>query len=89
MAPAEFYPSNSPVPHWIGGRPVPPASRTQDVFNPATGKVARQVGLASAAEVARAVESAAAAGGCLGQHTADPACPRTQSLPGTDESPSR
>jgi len=48
--------------HWIGGRVVPgDPARAQDVFNPATGQVARRVALADAALVDRAVSSAAAA----------------------------
>jgi malonate-semialdehyde dehydrogenase (acetylating) / methylmalonate-semialdehyde dehydrogenase len=62
MTTSDFYSSSSPVPHWIGGRPVPPATRTQHVFNPATGKVARQVGLAGAAEINRAVVNSHSAG---------------------------
>jgi len=55
-------PGSSLVGHWIGGRPVPAeAGRAQDVFDPATGKVARRVALADAALVDRAVASAAAA----------------------------
>ena len=61
MSATDFYPSNSPVPHWIGGRPVTSVSGTQDVFNPATGRVARQVGLGSAAEIERAVSNSEAA----------------------------
>ncbi|MGH8297723.1 MAG: CoA-acylating methylmalonate-semialdehyde dehydrogenase [Steroidobacteraceae bacterium] len=50
------------VGHWIGGQPVPgDTARAQDVFNPATGKVARRVALAEATLVHRAVSSAAAA----------------------------
>jgi len=64
MSPTNFYDSTVPVQHWIGGRAVAPAGApTQDVFNPATGAVARQVVLGGAAEVAAAVESAAAAFG--------------------------
>jgi malonate-semialdehyde dehydrogenase (acetylating) / methylmalonate-semialdehyde dehydrogenase len=48
--------------HWIGGAAAAgDAARAQDVFNPATGKVARRVALADAGVVARAVASAAAA----------------------------
>ena len=48
--------------HWIGGQPVAAAAgRTQDVFNPATGRVTRRVALGDAAIVDRAVASAAAA----------------------------
>jgi malonate-semialdehyde dehydrogenase (acetylating)/methylmalonate-semialdehyde dehydrogenase len=46
------------VQHWIGGRAAGGAGARQDVFNPATGGVARQVLLASAADVASAVASA-------------------------------
>ena len=50
------------VGHWIGGQPLSGASgRSQDVFNPATGQVARRVALADVAVVERAVSSAAAA----------------------------
>ena len=45
--------------HWIDGRTVVPAgSRLQDVFEPATGHVARQVAMADAATVDAAVASA-------------------------------
>src|SRR6185312_14672475 len=62
-APVSLVPSgNALVGHWIDGQPVPTdAGRTQDVFNPATGKIARRVALADAALVERAVASAAAA----------------------------
>ena len=43
------------VGHWIGGIAEEGAGRTGDVFDPATGQVARQVSLASAADVDRAV----------------------------------
>jgi malonate-semialdehyde dehydrogenase (acetylating)/methylmalonate-semialdehyde dehydrogenase len=58
-----LVPAGTPlVGHWIGGQAAPPdAGRTQDVFNPATGKVTRRVTLADAATVGRAVASAAAA----------------------------
>ena len=58
-----FAPAAGPlVGHWIAGQAVPAdPSRAQDVFDPATGKVARRVGLADAATVDRAVASAAAA----------------------------
>jgi malonate-semialdehyde dehydrogenase (acetylating) / methylmalonate-semialdehyde dehydrogenase len=62
MPSADFYSSDLPVPHWVHGRAaVSSETRTQAVFNPATGKVARQVALASAVEVNRAVESAQSA----------------------------
>jgi malonate-semialdehyde dehydrogenase (acetylating)/methylmalonate-semialdehyde dehydrogenase len=47
--------------HWIDGASVTGAGRTAKVFNPATGEMQAQVALASAGEVARAVEIAAAA----------------------------
>ncbi|MDF5756279.1 CoA-acylating methylmalonate-semialdehyde dehydrogenase [Spongiactinospora sp. TRM90649] len=48
--------------HWINGAEVPGASgRTADVYDPATGKVARQVALAGPADVERAVSAAVAA----------------------------
>jgi malonate-semialdehyde dehydrogenase (acetylating)/methylmalonate-semialdehyde dehydrogenase len=46
------------IQHWIGGRAAGGAGARQDVFNPATGRVTRQVLLASAAEVDSAVASA-------------------------------
>src|SRR5579863_4101299 len=51
------------VQHWIAGRAAGGAGARQDVFNPATGRVARQVLLASAADVASAVGSARGAFG--------------------------
>jgi malonate-semialdehyde dehydrogenase (acetylating)/methylmalonate-semialdehyde dehydrogenase len=63
-APLRFAPApaGTLVSHWIGGQLVPgDAARSQDVFNPATGKVARRVALADASVVDRAVSSAAAA----------------------------
>ena len=54
-----FY---DPIGHFIDGRFVEPRSGlTGDVFNPATGEVARRVGLATVAEVDAAVAAAAAA----------------------------
>jgi malonate-semialdehyde dehydrogenase (acetylating)/methylmalonate-semialdehyde dehydrogenase len=50
------------ISHWIGGRSVAGESgRTGDVFNPATGAVARKVDFASAEEVDAAVHAAQAA----------------------------
>jgi malonate-semialdehyde dehydrogenase (acetylating) / methylmalonate-semialdehyde dehydrogenase len=46
------------VPHWIGGRAVRGAGQLLDVFNPATGRVARRVALATGEEVRAAVASA-------------------------------
>ena len=48
--------------HWIGGKRTPGTSgRFGDVFTPATGELGCRVPFASAAEVARAVETAKAA----------------------------
>ena len=49
------------VPLWIGGKPVVPAGRTGDVYNPASGQVAKKVPLADAKIVDAAVRAAAAA----------------------------
>ena len=50
------------IAHYIGGRRVDdPSGRTADVFNPATGEVARKVALASEALVGEAVANAKAA----------------------------
>ncbi|MGE5130909.1 MAG: CoA-acylating methylmalonate-semialdehyde dehydrogenase [Sphingomonadaceae bacterium] len=49
------------VPMWIGGKAVAPAGRTGDVFNPATGEIAKKVGYADAKTVDAAVKAAAAA----------------------------
>ncbi|MFI8622129.1 CoA-acylating methylmalonate-semialdehyde dehydrogenase [Marinomonas sp. NPDC078689] len=47
--------------HLIGGQPSHEASRTQDVFNPATGDVAKKVAIASKATVEEAIAAAKAA----------------------------
>jgi malonate-semialdehyde dehydrogenase (acetylating) / methylmalonate-semialdehyde dehydrogenase len=48
--------------HWIGGKPwTGEAARRGDIYNPATGEITGTVDFASAAEVALAVEAAAAA----------------------------
>jgi malonate-semialdehyde dehydrogenase (acetylating)/methylmalonate-semialdehyde dehydrogenase len=48
--------------HWIGGQRVAPAAtRTADVFNPASGSVIARVALAEVADVDAAVRAAAAA----------------------------
>jgi malonate-semialdehyde dehydrogenase (acetylating)/methylmalonate-semialdehyde dehydrogenase len=47
--------------HLINGRKVEDRGRVQDVFNPATGQVARQVALASKATVEEAIAAAEAA----------------------------
>jgi len=55
-------PDGAVVGHWIGGRALAgDDARAENVFNPATGKVARRVALADAAVVERAVASATAA----------------------------
>jgi malonate-semialdehyde dehydrogenase (acetylating) / methylmalonate-semialdehyde dehydrogenase len=62
MSTPTHYQSKATLSHWIGGEPTKGGNaRTQDVFNPATGEVARQVALGGAAEVDHAVKSAAAA----------------------------
>jgi malonate-semialdehyde dehydrogenase (acetylating) / methylmalonate-semialdehyde dehydrogenase len=54
--------TESPLSHFIGGEHVASTSgRSQDVYNPATGEVRRQVPLASVAEVDAAVASAKSA----------------------------
>jgi malonate-semialdehyde dehydrogenase (acetylating)/methylmalonate-semialdehyde dehydrogenase len=61
LPPSETAPQGI-VGHWIGGRPlVRNEARLQEVFNPATGQVARRVAMASAEEVQQAVASAAGA----------------------------
>jgi malonate-semialdehyde dehydrogenase (acetylating)/methylmalonate-semialdehyde dehydrogenase len=56
------FTSTTPVGHFIRGEHlVNPQARTQGVFNPATGNVARQLHLATADEVGAAVEVAKAA----------------------------
>ncbi|MDY0055695.1 MAG: CoA-acylating methylmalonate-semialdehyde dehydrogenase [Methyloversatilis sp.] len=55
-------PSSDTLTHWIDGqRAALDSTRSADVFDPAHGQVARQVLLASDADVGRAVASAAAA----------------------------
>ena len=49
------------VPHWIGGRAVSGAGPALEVFDPASGAVARHVACALPAEVAAAVASAQSA----------------------------
>ena len=62
MGAPEAFTATTDVGHYIAGRAVPGASgRQQPVFNPATGRVARQVALASADEVAAALAVAVAA----------------------------
>lgn len=56
------YTPEATIAHWIDGNVVHESgSRTQDIFNPATGAVVRQVELASAKTVLQAIESAKAA----------------------------
>jgi len=53
------YTPEATIAHWIDGKVVHESgSRTQDVFNPATGKVIRQVELASEVTVQQAIASA-------------------------------
>jgi malonate-semialdehyde dehydrogenase (acetylating)/methylmalonate-semialdehyde dehydrogenase len=62
MGAPEAFTQTTDVGHFIAGRAVPGSSgRQQPVYNPATGVVARQVALASSAEVASAVAAAVAA----------------------------
>ena len=62
---AAAYTATHDIGHWIGGRPSAGTGdagrRTQAVYNPATGAVARQVLLASRADVDAAVAAAQAA----------------------------
>ncbi len=55
------YTSTQDVAHVIGGQSVAGAGRSQPVYNPASGQVARQVKLATADEVDAAVAAARAA----------------------------
>ncbi|MGM9491456.1 CoA-acylating methylmalonate-semialdehyde dehydrogenase [Ideonella sp. YS5] len=62
MGAPEAFTSTLDISHHIGGQPVAGTSgRRQPVYNPATGAVARQVALASEAEVNAAVAAAQAA----------------------------
>jgi malonate-semialdehyde dehydrogenase (acetylating) / methylmalonate-semialdehyde dehydrogenase len=62
MGAPEAFTATADIGHWIGGQRVSAsAGRAQAVYNPATGQVARQVMLASEADVATAVAAAAAA----------------------------
>jgi malonate-semialdehyde dehydrogenase (acetylating) / methylmalonate-semialdehyde dehydrogenase len=64
--PTPAFTSADAVGHFIGGQMVKPTAqsigRTQPVFNPATGKIARHVHLGEAADVDAAVRAAKAAG---------------------------
>ncbi len=62
MGAPESFTATTDITHWIGGRRVPATGgRTQPVYNPATGAVARQLQLASSDDVAAAVPAAQAA----------------------------
>jgi malonate-semialdehyde dehydrogenase (acetylating) / methylmalonate-semialdehyde dehydrogenase len=62
MGAPEAFTASTTVGHWIGGQCVASTSgRMQDVFNPASGAVARQVAMASKTEVDAAVAAAEAA----------------------------
>ena len=62
MGATEAFASTAEIGHFVNGRRTAGTSgRRQPVFNPATGAVARQVALASAAEVDTAVAAAKAA----------------------------
>jgi malonate-semialdehyde dehydrogenase (acetylating)/methylmalonate-semialdehyde dehydrogenase len=49
------------VPCWIGGKPVVPAGRMGEVYNPATGQVTKRVPYCDAAAIDAAVQAATAA----------------------------
>ncbi|MBK1612685.1 methylmalonate-semialdehyde dehydrogenase (CoA acylating) [Rubrivivax gelatinosus] len=60
-APVAFT-ATADIGHWIAGQPAAGSGeRSQPVFNPATGRVARRVRLAAPADVAAAVAAAVAA----------------------------
>ena len=62
MGAPESFTATTDITHWIGGRRVPATGgRTQPVYNPATGAVARQLQRASSDDVAAAVAAAQAA----------------------------
>ncbi len=62
MGAPEPFTATTPVAHFIAGRSVAgTGTRSQPVFNPATGQVARQVTLGEAADVDAAVAAAQAA----------------------------
>jgi len=50
-----------PVPCWIAGKPVVPAGRMGDVYNPATGQVTKRVPYCDATAIDAAVKAASAA----------------------------
>ncbi|WP_421713140.1 aldehyde dehydrogenase family protein, partial [Alteromonas abrolhosensis] len=49
------------VGHFINGKKVNDSERTQDVYNPSTGEVSKQVALASETTVDQAISAAQAA----------------------------
>jgi len=53
--------SNRNIGHFIGGQIIEDSGRTQDVFNPATGRAVRRVALASKDTVEKAIAAAQAA----------------------------
>jgi malonate-semialdehyde dehydrogenase (acetylating)/methylmalonate-semialdehyde dehydrogenase len=62
MGAPDAFTTTTQVGHFINGRSIAGGTgRTQAVWNPATGRVARQVALASAEEVNAAVSAASAA----------------------------
>jgi malonate-semialdehyde dehydrogenase (acetylating)/methylmalonate-semialdehyde dehydrogenase len=62
MGAPEAFTQTSDVTHWIAGRPWPSSgTRRQAVWNPATGRAAREVCLAEPADVDAAVAAAVAA----------------------------
>lgn len=62
LASTPAYTRSQDLMHYIGGAEVPASSgRTQAVYNPTTGAVARQLQLGSAEDVAKAVANAQAA----------------------------
>ena len=62
MGAPEAFTATTDIGHWIAGQRTPGSgTRKQAVYNPATGAVARQVHLASEADVAAAVAAAKAA----------------------------
>lgn len=62
MGAPEAFTRTTDVGHWIGGQPnAGSGGRSQAVYNPATGQVARQVLLGSVDDVNAAVAAASAA----------------------------
>ena len=58
---AKVVTANTVVGHFINGRDIADSARTEPVTNPATGKVTKQVAMASRETVAEAITAAAAA----------------------------